>query len=65
MTDLGDSKEDAESLVNDVKKVAEKTTVSGLLFYTAISRKVVRKSESGKSRKVLWVVFNSLFFKEV
>lgn len=26
MTDLGDSKEDAESLVNDVKKVAEKTT---------------------------------------
>lgn len=33
MTDLGDSKEDAESLVNDVKKVAEKTTVSGLLLY--------------------------------
>jgi len=33
MTDLGDSKEDAESLVNDVKKVAERTTVSGLLLY--------------------------------
>ena len=65
MTDLGDSKEDAESLVNDVKKVAEKTTVSGLLLYTAISRKVVRKSACGKSRKVLWVVLNSLFFKEV
>ena len=66
MTDLGDSKEDAESLVNDVKKVAEKTTVSGLLLYTAISRKVVGKSECGKlSQKVLWVVLNSLFFKEV
>ena len=51
MTDLGDSKEDAESLVNDVKKVAEKTTVSGLLLYTAISRKVVGKSECGNPKR--------------
>ena len=51
MTDLGDSKEDAESLVNDVKKVAEKTTVSGLLLYTAISRKFVGKSECGNPKR--------------
>ena len=51
MTDLGDSKEDAESLVNDVKKVAEKTTVSGLLLYTAISRKVVEKSARGNPKR--------------
>ena len=51
MTDLGDSKEDAESLVNDVKNVAEKTTVSGLLLYTAISRKVVGKSECGNPKR--------------
>ena len=31
--------------------------------YTAISRKVVGKSIS--CRKVLWVVLNSLFFKEI
>ena len=51
MTDLGDSKEDAESLVNDVKNVAEKTTVSGLLLYTAISRKVVEKSAHGNPKR--------------
>ena len=43
MTDLGDSKEDAESFVNDVKKVAEKTTVSGLLLYTLFQERLLEK----------------------
>ena len=35
------------------------------ILYTALSRKVVGKSTREQSRKVLWVVLSSLFFKQI
>ena len=34
-------------------------------LYTAISRKFVGKSARENSRKALWVVLSSMFFKEI
>ena len=36
-----------------------------MCMYTAISRKVVRKSACDNPEKVLWVVLSSLFFKYI